>query len=142
MVYRSTRDPKYLEQARNIAHFLLTNPHLPADKIPYWDYNAPNIPNALRDASAAAIMASALIELSHYVQHDEARGYLDVAEQILAGLSDNNYKAVVGSNGGFLLRHSVGHYPAHSEVDVPLTYADYYFVEAMLRYRELGQPRK
>lgn len=142
MVYRSTHDPKYLEQARNIAHFLLTNPNLPKDKIPYWDYNASNIPNALRDASAAAIMASALIELSHYVQPAEARQYLDVAEEIIVGLSDNNYKAVVGSNGGFLLKHSVGHFPAHSEVDVPLTYADYYFVEAMLRYRELGQPRK
>jgi hypothetical protein len=162
MVYRSTQDPKYLEHARHIAHFLLTNPHLPADKIPYWDYNAPNIPNPgqsaapvpapgqavamgpapLRDASAAAIMASALIELSHYVQPAEARQYLDVAEAILVGLSDNNYKAVVGSNGGFLLRHSVGHLPARSEVDVPLTYADYYFVEAMLRYRDLGQSHK
>ncbi|HEY4107976.1 glucuronyl hydrolase [Puia sp.] len=142
MVYRSTHDQKYLDQARHIAHFLLTNPNLPADKIPYWDFNAPNIPYALRDASAAAVMASALIELSHYVQRDEARGYLDVAEKIIVNLSSNNYKAVVGSNGGFLLRHSVGHFPAHSEVDVPLTYADYYFVEAMLRYRELGQKGK
>jgi len=152
MVYRSTHDPKYLEHARHIAHFLLTNPNLPQDKIPYWDFNAPNIPKAgttapagpapLRDASAAAIIASALIELSHYVQPAEARQYLDVAETIIVGLSDNNYKAVVGSNGGFLLRHSVGHLPAHSEVDVPLTYADYYFVEAMLRYREGANPRK
>jgi hypothetical protein len=142
MVYRSTHDPQYLGQARHIAHFLLTHPNLPADKIPYWDYNASNIPNVLRDASAAAIMASALLELSHYVQPDEARQYIDVAEEIIVHLSDNNYKAVVGSNGGFLLRHSVGHFPAHSEVDVPLTYADYYFVEAMLRYRELGQTRK
>ena len=178
MVYRSTHDPKYLEQARHIAQFLLNNPHLPADKIPYWDYNAPNIPNPgqtanpafaplpgqatgrpaegqssnaqrtgatfqtgpapLRDASAAAIMASALIELSHYVQPEEAKQYLGVAEEIIVNLSGNNYKAVVGSNGGFLLRHSVGHFPAHTEVDTPLTYADYYFVEAMLRYKELN----
>jgi hypothetical protein len=137
MVYRFTRDPRYLEQARHIAHFLLTNPHLPADKIPYWDYDAPNIPNVLRDASAAAIMASALIELSHYVPPAEGRGYLDVAEEIIANLSSNTYKAVVGSNGGFLLRHSVGNIPGHSEIDVPLTYADYYFVEAMLRYKAL-----
>ncbi|HLZ88763.1 MAG TPA: hypothetical protein VKQ52_16015 [Puia sp.] len=151
MVYRSTHDPKYLEQARNIARFLLTNPNLPADKIPYWDYNAPGIPNTrqttgipgpLRDASAAAIMASALIELSHYVQPDEGRQYVDVAEQIIVNLSSNTYKPVVGSNGGFILRHSVGHLPAHSEVDVPLTYSDYYFVEAMLRYRELAQKGK
>lgn len=154
MVYRFTHDSRYLEQARHIAHFLLSNPNLPADKIPYWDYNAPGISVAnaaggpagtaamggpLRDASAAAIMASALIELSHYVPASEARGYLDVAETILVGLSSNGYKAVVGSNGGFLLRHSVGNLPGHTEIDVPLTYADYYFIEAMLRYKELGQ---
>jgi hypothetical protein len=157
MVYRSTHDPRYLEQARHIAHFILTNPNLPADKIPYWDYNAPGIPPAavggagspaartpamrgpLRDASAAAIMASALIELSKYVAPQEGRGYLDVAEQIIVNLSSNTYKAVVGSNGGFLLRHSVGNMPGHSEIDVPLTYADYYFIEAMMRYKALGQ---
>ena len=161
MVYRATRDAQYLAQAEHIAQFLLTNPNLPADKIPYWDFNAPGIPPAapaggpsssagpasparpamggpLRDASAAAIMASALIELSHYVPAAEGRQYLDVAEQIIVTLSSNVYKPVVGSNGGFILRHSVGHLPAHSEVDVPLTYADYYFVEAMLRYRQLG----
>jgi unsaturated chondroitin disaccharide hydrolase len=165
MTYRSTRDPKYLAQAQHIAHFLLTNPNMPADKIPYWDYNAPDIPRAgqttglpaegqssskrsggtfqptpgpLRDASAAAIMASALIELTHYVRAEEGRQYLDAAEQIIVNLSSNTYKPVVGANGGFILRHSVGHLPAHSEVDVPLTYADYYFVEAMLRYRQLS----
>lgn len=138
VMYRSTHDQKYLDQAEHIARFILTNPNLPADKIPYWDYNAPNIPAALRDASAAAIMASALIELCHYVSPEHARNYLDVAEKILVNLSSNTYKATVGSNGGFILRHSVGHLPAKSEVDVPLTYADYYFVEAMLRYRQLG----
>jgi unsaturated chondroitin disaccharide hydrolase len=140
VMYRSTRDPKYLDQAQHIVHFLLTNPNLPADKIPYWDYNAPNIPNALRDASAAAVMASALIELSRYVAPATGRGYLDVAEQIIVNLSSNTYKAVVGANGGFLLKHSVGHFPAGTEVDVPLTYADYYFVEAMLRYKQLANP--
>jgi len=152
MVYRFTHDPRYLEQARRIAHFILTNPNLPADKIPYWDYNAPGIPPAnagggaraamggpLRDASAAAIMASALIELSKYVAPKEGRGYLDVAEEIIVNLSSNTYKAVVGSNGGFILKHSVGNLPGHSEIDVPLTYADYYYIEAMLRYKELAQ---
>lgn len=141
VMYRSTHDPKYLDQAEHIAQFILTNPNLPADKIPYWDYNAPDIPRALRDASAAAIMASALIELSQYAGPQKGQGYLDVAEQIMVSLSSNNYKAVVGSNGGFLLRHSVGHLPARSEIDVPLTYADYYFVEAMLRYRQLGKEK-
>lgn len=168
MVYRSTHDPRYLEQARHIAQFILTNPNLPADKVPYWDYNAPGIPPAgtttpgapaagtatpgapaaartaftggpLRDASAAAVLASALIELSHYVPSQEGRGYLDAAEQIIVTLSSNVYKPVVGSNGGFILRHSVGNLPGRSEIDVPLTYADYYFIEAMLRYKELGQ---
>ena len=83
-------------------------------------------------------MASALIELSRYVGHDQARKYLDVAEQIIVSLSSANYHAVVGANGGFLLMHSVGNLPGRTEVDVPLTYADYYFVEAMLRYKEIG----
>ena len=83
-------------------------------------------------------MASALIELSRDVSPREGRGYLDVAETIIVNLSSNTYKAVVGSNGGFILRHSVGNLPGHSEVDVPLTYADYYFVEAMLRYKQLA----
>jgi unsaturated chondroitin disaccharide hydrolase len=140
MMYRYTHDPRYLDQAEHIAHFLLTNPNLPADKIPYWDYNAPGMPRVLRDASAAAIMASALIELSHYAKPDVARTYFEAAEQIIVSLSSNMYKATVGSNGGFLLRHSVGNLPGHTEIDVPLTYADYYFVEAMLRYRKLQTP--
>jgi len=141
VMYRSTHDPRYLELAEHIAHFILSNPNLPADKIPYWDYNAPDIPRALRDASAASVMASALIELSGYVAPAQGQQYLSVAEQIIVNLSSNTYKAVVGSNGGFILRHSVGHLPAHSEVDMPLTYADYYFVEAMLRYRALAQQK-
>lgn len=138
VMYRSTRDPRYLSQAEHIAHFILTNPNLPADKIPVWDYNAPEGQRALRDVSAGAILASALIELSRYVSPEKGREYLDVAEQIIVSLSSVNYHAVVGSNGGFILKHSVGHLPARSEVDVPLTYADYYFVEAMLRYKQLG----
>lgn len=138
MLYRSTHDHRYLDQANHIAHFILSNPNLPVDKIPYWDYNAPDIPRALRDASAASVMASALIELSGYVDLSLGREYLSVAEQIIVTLSSNTYKASVGSNGGFILKHSVGHLPAKSEVDVPLTYADYYFVEAMLRYKALA----
>jgi unsaturated chondroitin disaccharide hydrolase len=141
VLYRVTRDPKYLDQAEHIAQFILANPQLPADKVPYWDFNAPDIPRALRDASAAAVMASALVELSRYAGVEKGRQYLDVAEQIIVSLSSNNYKAVVGSNGGFLLKHSVGNLPGRSEVDVPLTYADYYFVEAMLRYKQLANSR-
>ena len=136
-MYRETHDKKYLDQANHIAGFLLNNPGLPADKIPYWDYDAPGIPNALRDASAAAIMASALIELSGYVSKEDAERYMNVAGIILGNLSSSQYKAAIGTNGGFILKHSVGHLPGKSEVDVPLTYADYYFLEAMKRYKEL-----
>ncbi len=136
--YGDTRDKRYLEQARKIAGFILGNPHLPADKVPYWDFDADNIPNALRDASAAAVLASALIELSGYVEPAEAKTYLTTAETILKTLSTDEYKAAPGTNGGFLLKRSVGHLPQNSEVDVPLTYADYYFVEAMHRYQQLA----
>ncbi len=136
VMYRATKDEKYLKQADHIAHFLLNNQNLPADKIPYWDYDAPGIPNTLRDASAAAVMASALIELSRYTDKAYAKKYMAVAETILRNLSSPQYKAAAGTNGGFILKHSVGSLPAHSEVDVPLTYADYYFLEAMKRYKD------
>jgi uncharacterized protein YyaL (SSP411 family) len=135
--YRETKDKKYLEQAKRIAAFILDNPSLPADKIPYWDYDAPGIPNALRDASAGAIMASALIELSGYVDMPLAKKYRSAAETILLSLSSDKYKAAPNTNGGYILKHSVGFLPNNSEVDVPLTYADYYFVEALKRYKAL-----
>jgi unsaturated chondroitin disaccharide hydrolase len=132
--YRETKDRRYLDQANGIAQFILYHPNLPEDKIPYWDFNAPGIPNALRDASASAIICSALLELSEYVDREESKKYLSVAETILKTLSKHPYKANMGTNGGFILQHCVGHMPNKTEVDVPLTYADYYFVEAMKRY--------
>lgn len=132
-VYRETKDKKYLDEANKIAAFILNNPHFPADKIAYWDFNAPDIPNALRDASAAAIMASALLELSMYDKVNTKK-YFKTAETILKNLSTPKYKAAAGTNGGFILQHGVGHMPNKTEVDVPLTYGDYYFVEAMIRY--------
>lgn len=135
VMYRETGDQRYLQQAESIADFLLNHPNLPADNIPYWDFNAPNIPNALRDASAAAIMSSALLELCTYVNRSSAKKYYAVAESILSTLSTPEYFATGKTNGGFLLRHGVGHLPQKSEVDVPLTYADYYYVEAMKRYK-------
>lgn len=137
VMYRETKDKKYLEQALHIADFMLKHPNLPADKIPYWDFNAPGIPAVLRDASAAAITASALLELSGYADHKTKRSCLYVATIILKTLSGDTYLAKEGTNGGFLLQHGVGHLPAGTEVDVPLTYADYYFIEAMIRYNKL-----
>ena len=132
--YRETKDVTYLDQANKIAAFILNHPNFPADKIAYWDFNAPDIPNALRDASAAAIMASAFIELSGYVNKKLAKKYFTTAEMILKNLSAEKYKAAAGTNGGFILQHGVGHMPNKTEIDVPLTYGDYYFVEAMIRY--------
>jgi len=136
VMYRETKDPRYLEQANHIAAFLLHHPNLPADKIPYWDFNAPGIPHVLRDASAAAVMASALLELSRYTGKEQSRLYYTTATVLLQGLTSARYKAAPGTNGGFLLLHSVGHMPAKTEIDVPLSYADYYYVEAMKRYLE------
>lgn len=136
VLYRETRDPKYLDQAKHIAAFILNHPNLPADKIPYWDFNAPGMPNALRDASAAAAIASALLELQSYNKKN-SKEYIAVAETILRSLLSSKYKAAPGTNGGFILEHSVGHLPQKTEVDVPLTYADYYFAEAMKRYKQL-----
>lgn len=137
--YRETKDEKYLAQANKIAAFILKHPNFAKDKITYWDFNAPDIPGALRDASAAAIMASAFLELSGYVNKKLAKQYFTTAERILKNLSAEKYKAATGTNGGFILQHSVGHMPNKTEIDVPLTYADYYFTEAMIRYKNMFQ---
>lgn len=135
-MYRKTKDQKYLDQAVKIADFMLNHPNMPADKIPYWDFNAPQIPDALRDSSAGAIMASALLELSGYVDGSKKEKYFNAAETALNTLMGPEYLAEEGTNGGFILKHGVGHLPENSEVDVPLTYGDYYFVEALKRYQE------
>lgn len=134
MMYRFTRDKRYLEQARHIAAFLLHHPRMPEDGVPYWDFDAPDIPDAPHDASAAAVMASALLELGQY-DAAKKKHYVQAAEKMLRSLSSDTYRAKAGSNGGFLLMHSVGALPFKGEVDVPLTYADYYFLEALLRYK-------
>jgi len=136
--YRYTKDPKYLSQAEKIAHFILTNSKLPEDKVPYWDFNAPEIPNAPRDASAAAIIASALIELDSYSQAD----YLSSAKEIIQSLSGAKYFAELGTNNGFILKHSVGSIPHGKEIDVPLNYADYYYVEALIRLAKEEKEQK
>lgn len=138
VMYRETKDKKYLDEANHIAAFILNDVHLPKDKIPYWDYNAPGEPNVLRDASAGAITASALLELAHYADQKESKVYFKAAEKMLQSLSAAPYQSLPGTNAGFLLQHSVGHLPAKSEVDVPLTYADYYYVEAMKRYETIN----
>ncbi|WP_430812239.1 MULTISPECIES: glycoside hydrolase family 88 protein [unclassified Carboxylicivirga] len=135
MMYRFTKDPAYLQMATNIADFIMNLETMPADLIPYWDYNAPNIPNAPRDASAAAITASALLELSKYTTGGEK--YFEYAENVLKSLSSPAYLAEAGTNNFFVLKHSVGALPNNSEVDTPINYADYYYLEAILRYQSM-----
>lgn len=131
MTYRYTRDSSYLHFATRIADFLLNHPQLPDDYVPYWDYKAPGIPDAPRDASAAAIMASAFVELAGYVADEPASTYREAAGIILKSLK-NSYAA--GEDNPFLLDHSVGSFPHGAEVDVPLIYADYYYLQALKRY--------
>ncbi len=136
MMYRETKDETYLQQARNIANFIFSNPNLPEDLIPYWDYSAPEIPNEERDVSAATITASALYELSTY-GGDKAGEYKKWADTILENLT-SNYRATLNSDAGFLLLHSTGAKSLNSEIDVPIVYADYYFLEALLRKNKLA----
>ena len=133
MCYRETKNKAYLAQADGIAGFILNSKVTPEDGIPYWDYNDPQIPDVSRDASAAAITASALYELAKYSKL--AKTYKTAADRILYSLS-TKYVAKPGSNYGFILEHSTGHRPAKSEIDVPINYADYYYLEALLRSRK------
>jgi len=135
-MYRSTKNEVYLNHAKKIAAFYLNHPNLPADKIPYWDFDAGQQPIAKRDASAAAIAASALMELAQYSKGAEKENYINSAVIMLTSLSNDTYRAKVGENGGFILKHAVGALPLNSEVDVPLIYADYYFLEALKRYKD------
>ena len=137
MMYRETLNPRYLHQAQQIGKFLMNHPRLPEDKVPYWDYDAPDIPNAKRDASAAAIMASALIELSQLDPSELAPQWLALAKKQLSTLSAPEYLAKEGEQGGFIIKHGVGFHRASAEVDVPLTYGDYYYVEALMRMKQL-----
>lgn len=128
--YRYTHDHKYLDQAVKTLNFVMQNPNLPDDLIPYWDFDAPNIPNEPRDASSAACIASALYEMNNYLPDN---GYTSLADRIIRSLSSPEYRAPLGKNGCFLLMHSVGSIPHNNEIDVPLNYADYYFLEALTR---------
>lgn len=136
MMYRETKEKKYLEHAIQVAKFIINHPQLPEDKIPYWDFDDPDIPDTPRDASAGAVIASALIELSQYTKGRFSKECLSVAETQLRNLSSSKYLAEPGTNCDFILKHSVGNKPKKKEVDVPLTYADYYYVEALLRYKK------
>lgn len=152
MVYRETKDPRFLKFASGLADYFINNKNMPADGIPYWDFNANekgytpgvnsyanNVTVKYRDASAAAITASALLELSTYVDAASAKKYKEAAVKMLHSLGSDVYRAKPGTNGNFILEHSVGSIPHQTEIDVPLVYADYYFLEALLRYDRLAK---
>ena len=130
MCYRFTKDSRYLDFARKVTDVYLAG--LPEDMVPYWDFNDPMIPDVSRDASAAAVVASALIELSTYLDGEDSRSYLDSAKAMLKSL-DQNYRG--GPSCPAFLLHSTGHRPAGSEIDYAIIYADYYYIEALLRLR-------
>lgn len=141
MSYRFTKDPAYLKQAEGIAGFFLNLPNMPEDFVPYWDMKAPEVDGLKthvavqgvpRDASAAAIFASGLYELCNYVSAEKSKQYRAIADKIVTSLNDH-YQAAPGTACGFLLLHSTGHLPGNSEIDVPLNYADYYYLEALAR---------
>ena len=134
MMYRFTKERRYLEFAQKLADYAMNNLNMPADGIPYWDYGAPG---EERDSSAAAVMASALLELSTFVPGEDGERYRAFAVHQLIWLCSDDYFAKPGENGGWLLKHGVGHKPGNSEIDVPLDYGDYYFLEALLRFRAL-----
>lgn len=148
MMYRETKDERFLEAAQKAADFYINHPNLPKDKIPFWDfnaeqkgytpdfdYNANKISYIPRDASAGSLTASGLLELSTFAK--DGSKYFKQAELMLKSLSGDKYLAKPGTNGGFILKHSVGSLPHKSEIDVPLVYADYYFLEALLRYQKI-----
>jgi unsaturated chondroitin disaccharide hydrolase len=150
LMYRETGDARFLKTAQGMANYYLDHKYLPSDKVPYWDFNAnqngykpgtrsnaSKVPVNYRDASAAAVTASALFELSTYSKGTVAKKYFEAGKKIVHTLSSPAYRATEGTNANFILMHSVGSIPHNSEIDVPLVYADYYYIEALKRYNQL-----
>ncbi len=133
MSYRYTNDERFLATAQHAADYFIN--HLPADMIPYWDFQAPNIPNEPRDVSAAAIAASGLLELSGFVKDDSLRTkYYSAAVSVLEALIHKPYFSEGSSESG-ILQYGVGNKPAGREVETSLIYGDYYFIEALMRFK-------
>ena len=133
MCYRYTKNPEYLEQAKHVAELVAAN--LSDDFVPVWDFDVTDAEIMYKDASAAALYASALVELYQYTENED---YKSLATNILKSLSSDKYFSKQGENSGFLLGHSVGNFPKNGEIDVPINYADYYYLEALLRLKKLN----
>ncbi|WP_337625143.1 glycoside hydrolase family 88 protein [Phocaeicola sp.] len=133
VVYRETKEPRFLDFVQKVADVYLE--HLPDDYVPYWDFNDPAIPYAPRDASAACVVASALLELSGYVSPEKGQEYKKTAVCMLESLSSDKYRS--GKSKPAFLLHSTGNYPSHSEIDAAIIYADYYYIEALMRLKQM-----
>jgi Glycosyl Hydrolase Family 88. len=134
MAYRYTKDIRYLNQAKATANYFINHKNLPKDGIPYWDFDAPNIPNEPRDVSAGAIVASALIELYGYTKDTN---YLEYSKLFLKSVQTESYILPENLNIPFILDHSSGDWSKRSEIDEPIVYGDYYFLEALIRMKSL-----
>jgi len=137
ITFRETGDSSFLELAKHAAGFYMNHPRLPADLIPYWDFDDPDIPNAPRDASAACIAASGLLELASLLPSNEQAKYADFAIQTLKSLASDTYLNKPGENLGFILKHSTGSRTWNIDVDKPKISADYYFVESLVKLNKL-----
>ncbi|MDN3620071.1 glycoside hydrolase family 88 protein [Polaribacter undariae] len=134
MAYRETGRKDFLNTSIKLTEHYLDR--LPKDGIPFWDFDDPRIPNAPKDASAAAVAACGMLELSCLVQDKELKQkYFKEAKRFLAKLSSEEYYS--GETNQALLLHSTGHHPKNSEIDTPIIYADYYYMEAMLKLRQI-----
>lgn len=139
MCYRETGDSKYLEAAMKLSDVFLER--LPEDGIPYWDFDDPNIPNAPKDASAAAVAASGMLELSEHSSDNNIREkYGNAARDLIAELSSPGYLS--GDKNQAFLLHSTGHKPHNSEIDASIIYADYYYLEALLRLKRIEEKQR
>jgi unsaturated chondroitin disaccharide hydrolase len=134
MAYRYTKDKSYLKQAEATTKFFINHKNLPEDGIPYWDFDVPTIPNTYRDASAAAIMASALIELYTFTKNGM---YLNYSNKVIQSLSSDKYLLDESVKGPFILDHCTGDWSKKAELDEPIIYGDYYFLEAIIRKKAL-----
>jgi uncharacterized protein YyaL (SSP411 family) len=134
MAYRYTKNKTYLTQAEQTANFYLNHDNLPEDGIPYWDFNDPDIPQAPKDVSASTIMASAFYELYEFTEN---KRYLDYANKVLETLKQSEYLLNKSVNAPFILNRSTGNYNKNSEIDCPIVYADYYFLEALTRKEKI-----
>ena len=134
MAYRYTKDIAYLKQAEATANFFMNHKNLPEDGIPYWDFNDPSIPNAPKDVSAATLVASGLVELYRFTKNE---AYLNYSKKVVNSLKSTDFILDDTVKGPFVLNHSTGNWPKNDEVNEPIVYADYYYLETILRIKAL-----